>query len=229
MIVLLLGSTLLSAQNSGAQKQIKPYAYYPFNGDVMDYSGNQRDLEVPGSRPMFETYGKYKVLRCGEYLANYGLNTPFNIDSTWQSFAIMFYVKGDSIQTSYYPTIFDKQHAYHNGFSFQVDQGYWGFNPSYCAHGLRTIMPDAEICGDWHTVACVKRASDGGFLVFVDGKLRTASYREVTLKIDAQKLKIGTCYNWALERYFDGLLRNFTIYKGELSDKQIVELMKKLN
>lgn len=223
--------TSSSKRPKQTSKKIKPYAYYPLHGDILDYSGNKHHLIAPRAQPAFAVgYEGKKALLGGYYLHNYGLNTPFNIDSSWQSFVIMFRVKLDDRQP-WYPNIFDKNHATRSdigytgyGFNFQAVDEKWGWGYSEEPDFYLYTKMDTS----WHTIACVRRTSDGAHMLFKDGKLINAVYIFKEFPFTAEPLKIGVCYHWASDRYFNGFLENFTIFKEELTDKQIIEEMSKL-
>ena len=217
----------------------EPYAYYQLNGDVLDYSGNNRHALAPNATPSWFTAGfnGRQALQGGSYLAGnsgdtFGVRTPWMFDSSWQSFIVVFKVYVTS--QANYNNLFDIHHASVRGCNMQyntADSG-WAItvtnqSPPFPAPvGLGFSLP----LNQWITVTFIRRRSDGLTGVFVDTNLRQQQYVLQDMVFqgsptynNSTALLIGGCAYWG--RYLNGRVQDFAIFKGEYTDAQIQDII----
>jgi outer membrane protein assembly factor BamB len=205
-------------------------AYYPFNGNAKDESGNGHDGEVKGAtlaadRNNVASKAYSFVKASGQHIA-----IPDTPDFHLQVNTISAWVRFNSTALPGH-TIISKEgmglskvggKSTPTGFTL----GYGGAGMNYGLNGsgkyyptLHEIIPEV---GRWYLVTGTYDGSTRK--LYTNGKLVKAVDQAFTLSHDATEVRIGDDPNPSTPRYFDGKIDDIRIYNRALSVGEITAL-----
>ncbi|MCD4827945.1 MAG: LamG domain-containing protein [Candidatus Cloacimonetes bacterium] len=213
-------------------------AYYPYNGNADDESGNGHhgnmfgvDLTAdrfgnPGSAMEFDGIDDYiepilKLPIDGFPLSiNLWVNTPGNAPGSYQTFYTSDY--NDSYALSYY--------------GFRVMQRYDGNVRAYFAatsgHGdyaTRSVYTDAPLpANEWVMLSFIFESPDNMRIYFSGDEQSTfieGNQSLTTVRFSEALDRFGTDYRTADRPYFEGKLDDIRIYDRVLTDSEILVLL----
>lgn len=216
-------SLALICQQANAQNLI---AYYPFNGNANDASGNGLHGTIIGS-PSFVAdrlgnansaiYFTGGVSNRIEINDNALLHTASITISAWVNAT----GSGSTINT-----IIDKplgtgqSDSWHLGLTPSWTFSSWFFNDPGSAVGSQVTTPAAT--GDWHYVVTTFSNTSKEHKLYVDGILKTNNTFNSTIGYDNNKMYIGAALeNSGLNFPMDGALDEIKIYDDALTAQQI--------
>lgn len=192
-------------------------AYYPFNGNANDESGNNHNATVYGGSIL--TVDRFDRLNSA-----YGLdgNDDYIALGSWfnfQKFSIFLWVKPGDKQTSY-ANIIDNNHTDYRSWVMQqwgsqLNQFYFGSTSGVITNAFILIS------NQWHSVAIVHDSTS--FQLYIDNKL--IEQKTITQKVvydGSQNLSLG---HWGGGgRFLKGNIDDVRIYNRALSEDEIAEL-----
>ena len=142
-------------------------AYYPFNGNAKDESGNGNDGEVSGATLTKDRHGNTDKAY-GFDGTNDSITLPSDIFIGIEGFTLAVWVRLNSSSP---------QHFLISGATKGDDNklliGIW--NKHFCIRSKNEhheIMPEAELMGSWKHIAVTKPSDKTTFALFIDGMLR---------------------------------------------------------
>ena len=190
-------------------------AWYPFNGNTYDESGNSRNLTNNGAELEADRYGNANKA----YLLSNGSNLRYRGKSIsgGESFTYSFWMKTNKNLNEYQDFIFSENGVNETGH----ETGVWFFfHPSTKDFGI--VNPGNSYAGilrkqfpyidEWHHVV-VQGPSE--YKIYVDGKLFETSYSDYKKFADTCTFQIGT---------FHGSIDDFSVYNRKLSAEEIQTL-----
>jgi hypothetical protein len=197
-------------------------AYYPFNGNANDESGNEQDCAVRGAVLSKDRFGKpesgYSFNGVDQSISGprlelaelFTVSVWFEFDSPHEGVLVNF--NNPVIPGGTFATIF--AHHFPNGrFRFNNRAGGGG------GGGINVFADTSLHGGDWHHSVCVK---DEGFLsLFIDGKLSSRIKDVTTRKAVYVNLRVGENIN---NLFFKGTLDDIRIYNRALSAEEVKTL-----
>ncbi len=188
-------------------------AYYPFNGNADDESGNGNDGMVYGPVPCEDRFGNSDQAYCFD---GYNDFIVLNSDFSLKKVSVALWIKPDTIPQE--GSIFFKSNDYLND---------WGLFLRDSLHLLDDIYDDneqlykTEISTDWHFVVAILGHKKQN-LLYVDGKLvGSGDYAGGTWKDINGKIYIGQRGTSRFNGYFNGKIDDIRIYKRVLSENEI--------
>ena len=199
-------------------------AYFPFNGNANDESGNGNDGKVYGATLTMDRHGAndraYDFDGKGDLI-----KTPSSQSiSTMRSLSVTFWVKADKIQKpgDGYTGLITIWNG-HGGDNW----GVWIFGDSICAIAIPQrqaaerklpIFPK-EL---WHQI--IYAHNESGASVYVDGKMVDRTDRlQISLPQNDAPVIIGAD-STNLARFFSGQIDDVRIYNRALSEAEVKEL-----
>ena len=220
----ILGLAAMLAGNAYADLNDGLVAYYPFNGNANDESGNGNDGTVFGATLTTDRFGN--VDSAYRFDGDDWIDVPDDPSFTLGSdpFTIATWIQFDSLG-SYYLMGHDEGENNQNKWIF------WAHNSGFLFHvnspstgGYNPVTYDAwepEINQWYHLV--VKRSGDD-FMLYLDGSLVATGADSRPIPDPNTSFQIGTAEGGHPERVFKGLIDDIRIYNRALSDAEIQEL-----
>ncbi len=206
-------------------------AYYPFNGNANDESGNGNNGTVYGATLTYDRFGQsskaYYFNGAGDWIEAPGDQMP----ATSRTVSVWYDFDGDA----YHPVLFGYGGGPFCGSSFFL--GAWTGNPTYyfvsqhCTTPYLAAYSPLNMVGGWHHVVVTSDAEGSKF--YLDGVListdSTLSFWTATPGTD---LALGVDVSWQGQApYVDsnvgwmkGILDDIRIYNYALTDSAIQEL-----
>jgi len=208
-------------------------AYYPFDGDVKDYSGNGFDL-VPHNDPIFES-GKYKLctyLNNNYYAVDYNLLKGRTLPVTFAFWIKTSDTSADGEYDYCQSTIigFATTGNNSNDFGIELKSGYLHI---FNGLGEEIYYQTNYFISDktWHHITIVFAPSY--FKIYIDKQLKethnhdTVNSFSVQDEINSNSIAIGAFYSFHYNSYMNGsylqdtYLDDFRIYQKELTQDEI--------
>ena len=232
----LINAIVLSAALSGnvwADLNDGLVAYYPFDGNAEDESGNGNDGTVNGATLIDDRFGNQKSAYNFD-----GVNDSISVDDGSQfnfsnHLSLSLWVKPRVSQKNSYAGLIDKSHSHNsnNGVvkSWILQQNdritnNFGFGYCYnnsCVSTKNAISLDTNI---WNHLFISK--ANKVVKVYKNGIL-ISTYQNSVSSIDTNgtlPLIIGSVNNW--NRFFNGIIDDIRIYNRALSESEIQQLYK---
>ena len=197
-------------------------AYYPFNGNANDESGNDQHCAVRGAVLSKDRFGKpesgYSFNGVDQSISGRRLELAelFTV-SVWFEFespqtGVLVNFNNPVILGGTFATIF-AHHLPNGRFRFNNRAGGGG------AGGINVYADTTLNGGDWHHSVCVK---DEGFLsLFIDGKLSSRIKDVTTRNAVYVNLRVGENIN---NLFFKGTIDDVRIYNRALSEAEVKSL-----
>jgi len=204
-------------------------AYYPFNGNANDESGNGNNGAVSGATLTDDKNGNSNSAYSFDGVDDYiqvPHNDSFNINPT-TGFTVALWFKASATQSGNLWDLIDKSHGdpdyWYEGWVIQG--GYMvapyavGFGSGNGSGYDMPGTPYAVNADQWHHLAATFLGTD--MMLYLDGALSSAISASSPVA-SAGDLFIGKHY--ALGRYFHGIIDEVRIYNRALSASEIQEL-----
>ena len=197
-------------------------AYYPFNGNALDESGNGNNGAVYGATLATDRFGNCNSAYYFNGVSNY-IEIPHSEDlNIQQSLTLAAWVRSESpINPETYIIAKGDQVPY----SLMVKQGYYALNVGYnrlTSYALPTSFTARE--NNWHFVVGTYDGTNAK--VYIDGVLEnTVPYTEILLS-DAGPIQIGhrpTSRNYSV-LFFKGAIDDIRIYDYAISGQEMLDL-----
>ncbi len=197
-------------------------AYYPFNGNAADESGNGNDGTVYGATLTKDRFNNdnsaYKFDGNNDYIViNHSDMLNFN-----HEISISFWVKFETNAPYYFPYhIIEKYDAW--GLGQREHDVNWGVTTE---NGYANVWAkNFDFNKFYHFVMTY----DGSLIkTFANGRLVASAKASGLLNTNNNNVYIGR-YNFGGDYFFDGTLDDFRIYDRALSDAEIVNLFHENN
>lgn len=192
-------------------------AFYPFNGNSNDESGNNNNGTVHGATSTSDRFGNVNSAYVFDGTDDYieiGNSVSLNIT---EQISISFWAKLETSGPYYFPYhIIEKFECWGLGqrendinWGVETPNGYfniWALNFSY---------------NKWYHF--VMKYDGSNVSIYVNGQLNASQQASGTINTNTNKVYISR-YNEGGDYYFDGTLDDFRIYNRSLSDSEIIEL-----
>jgi|GEM_PF-3643386 len=203
-------------------------AYYPFNGNANDESGNGNHGSVSGATLIEDRFGVTQSAYSFDgnddsIIISDG--TSFNFD---QYLTLSLWVNPDATQNQH-AAIIDKSHShdsnggYIKSWTLQGDgQGANNYLFGYIHNDTSYDIPVSVVASTWNHVVIIK---ENDVLKYYLNGTFIASEQQANALIDSNNsnpLVIGNTNNWS--RYFSGLIDDIYIYNRALSESEIQQL-----
>ncbi len=199
-------------------------AYYPFNGNANDESGNGHHGTVYGATPGEDIYGSPDTAYAFDGVNDY-IDIPYQSDIEPDIFtvSVLFNTQmttiGQLIGTD--PNGVSCNHGYN--LRTIGSANFWIDPSSSCgAHWASISSNESVNDGLWHHFVAVYDSS-GNIKMYIDGILQNASGSSGYNKTHAS-IRIGMWRKSTELAYFDGRLDEIRIYNRALSEPEISEL-----
>jgi hypothetical protein len=214
---LLAGLTLLNEQTLGLSLADGMVAYYPFNGNAKDESGNNHNGIVNGATLTTDISGKANSAYSFNGIGNYIKVSSFPDFS--QNVAISAWVLAKDITSNRYYEIARSPTFL---FSFQEygKQLTFGINENMSLESDTPITPSSITDGKWHHLVGVKNG--GNFSVYLDGMLIETKILNVEKTTGIYDLYIGAAGGSG--EFFNGSLDNVRVYNRALTATEVSAL-----
>ena len=205
-------------------------AYYPFNGNANDESGNGNDGVVNGATLSEDKSGNpgraYSFDGDDKIVIPNSSNLKFGINS----FSISFWIKTSANKWCY---VLDKDHSnapsgfYRFRFSggesdpnihFQIGDA------AHCCTSTEAINTTDIIDGKWHHIVGVRDTTSGVLQIYLDGSLESTEIDNIINSTDNNYSLVFGGPSASNNSYFEGKLDEIRVYNHALSEEQIIEL-----
>lgn len=209
-------------------------AYYPFNGDVKDYSGNGNDGMIVGT-PSLTTDRWNNANKCYTFNGN-GDYVRVESDSTIEpvdAVSISAWVNATDFNSWNMIVCKRLKHNASPGNSYLLygagspgQNQYWGFGVGNTSTEKFSIDPAVIQTNDWvHVVGTYDRnASDSNIRVYVDGNLVKFEKANFALAYSDSSLRIGMAIPGPSLQYFKGKIDEVRIYGRALNQQEVTAL-----
>ena len=205
-------------------------AYYPFNGDANDESGNGNNGIIQEATLVDDKYGNPESAYLFDgiddkiFVSN---NGELSFNPGFENYTVSAWVKRNSIQT-FDGIIMDRSDTYSVGqtsYTLMGDENgkfnfiSWGGGYG----GFRVDSPNNYIAGEWHLVTGVVEGSTA--LLYIDDVEVMQSNVTPFENNENNEVTIGNwhgTYGW--EKPFDGTIDDVRIYNRALSEAEIQQL-----
>ncbi|MDP3684389.1 MAG: LamG-like jellyroll fold domain-containing protein, partial [Ignavibacteria bacterium] len=220
-------------------------AYYPFNNNTVDESGNGNNGTNNGATPSFDRFNTPNSALSFDGNTNFVLvpsSTSLNVQN---SITLSAWIKTDNphiikdvnpgsiiakhetVQTRQYDLFFYNDQLYDSIFFHVVDQRD-SYSPPYDEYIYPTGTPSASYRNNqWHMVVGTYDYSTGFSSIYIDGVLTTSNYiGQIDLMKSSVPLTIG-CYseqNSNFRGFYQGVIDDIRIYDRSLSQPEIMML-----
>ncbi|MDP3149076.1 MAG: LamG-like jellyroll fold domain-containing protein [Ignavibacteria bacterium] len=217
-------------------------AYYPFNNNTIDESGNGNNGTNNGAVPTFDRFNNPNSALSFDGNSNFVLvpsSTSLNVQN---SITLSAWIKTDNphiiqdvnpgsiiakhetVQTRQYDLFFYNDQLYDSIFFHVVDQRD-SYSPPYDEYIYPTGTPSASYRNNqWHMVVGTYDYNTGFSQIYIDGVLTTAKYiGQIDLMKSNVPLTIG-CYseqNSNFRGFYQGVIDDIRIYDRALSQEEI--------
>jgi curved DNA-binding protein CbpA len=221
---------LLVVLNSGRAKSLPAslqqglVAYYPFNGNANDESGNGNHGVVTGASLGLDRFGDIGKAYDFDGIDDVVKIAPLN-STAFDAISVSLWVKTtNKTRNKHLFSNYGRPHWFHvllnpsgndGRCSVQIDGGF--SSPPYCS----TTKSIAN--GQWHhVVACWDKVT-GKVKIYLEGSKNVESTTRVKKRLDLTvPIWIGGQVNY--RRYFEGVLDDVRIYNRALSPEEVKEL-----
>ncbi|KAB2916237.1 MAG: T9SS type A sorting domain-containing protein [Bacteroidetes bacterium] len=209
-------------------------AYYPFNGDVKDYSGNGNDGVIIGT-PSLTTDRWNNANKCYTFNGN-GDYVRVESDPTIEpvdAVSVSAWVNATDFSSWNIIVCKRLKHNSSPGNSYLLygagspgQNQYWGFGVANTSSEQFSIDPAVIQTNDWvHVVGTYDRnASDSNVRVYVDGNLVKFEKATFPLAYSDSALRIGMAIPGPSKQYFKGKIDEVRIYNRALNQQEITAL-----
>ena len=190
-------------------------AYYPFNGNADDESGNGNDGTANGALLTEDRFGNansaYNFDGVDNYL-NFGNNDSLNIT---EAISLIAWIYPRSLEKG---RIISKW-GYHSGYELDVVSDEIRFNLN------QYVQATSSISGMENQWIFVSATWDGNIVkLYINNSLVDSSDYAESLVTSPNNLLIGEMANFAPIGYFNGILDDLRIYNRALSESEIQQL-----
>lgn len=206
------------------------YAYYPFNGDTLDYSGNGRDIvstnKVTVNSDHVLPYDTYSYLKTPIQIVNGMTDTTTSVSFYWDG---VLYIDTRKNRALFGITTLLTSDWVRNSFVIQINSSSNGniYISGYINDGWAVAIPQLSI--GVHNITITK--SSNTFKCYLDGELYNTLLFTGNLAVNSsQTLHIGNRSNNGngFDQGFRGPIYGFVHYKRVLSDDEIKALAESL-
>ena len=235
ILVMILAIGFMFGGTSYADLNDGLVAYYPFNGNANDESGNEYHGEEYGN--IGYVAGKLNKAAIFDGIDDFIL-VPHNSDLEFgtKSFSISFWMNTSVIPSSR-PYIIDKDHSYHSTGLYRFTLEPSGSNDTPAAFFIQRgstyfdatgSVPVTD--GDWHHIVGVRDAEKGVIKLYCDGKEETSTTEFPILDTSSgYPLAFGASSgthptSGKHVSFYNGLIDEIRIYNRALSEAEIQEL-----
>ncbi|MBC2716516.1 MAG: hypothetical protein HF978_14520 [Desulfobacteraceae bacterium] len=222
-------------------------AYYPFNENARDESGNNYHGQVFGAVPALDRFGEcdcaYSFDGVDDYIAlplHYGADAGAYTDEI-DEITVCAWVKGSAGSSAqrivsfdsneYWNLSYDRYHGKTNGYKYPYFSFDWITNPAtgdvnYLDAGMRGVSSYMD--GGWHFVCGWFKVSGGGVVsltdkkIYADGILRGSEACHNCQPLGSGATRYGFIGAGSLASSFNGLLETDTFFMGVIDDVLIV-------
>lgn len=199
-------------------------AYYPFNGDVIDYSGNGHH-GIAYNGVTFDEDRNGNSNSCASFD---GINSFIDVgDWMWGGdISVSFWAKWDALQ--YYSRIFDFSNGPDN---YNILMGNEGYASSLVAHthllnsGAQSVgatIPDVINLGTWQHIVWLLDSS-GTSQVFLNSNLIWQGSQNIAYSM-VRTIQYIARSAWDSDEYFNGQIDDIAFYDRVLSTQEIENL-----
>jgi len=206
-------------------------AYYPFNGNANDESGNGHNGTVSGATLTTDRFGNCnKAYNFSNSMANYINLTPTGLNLNQYSYSAWVYLNSFPVSGSRYTVLSigsvtgDQFIDYDNNYTpASVSYNGWGFDNYYGNMLQNTIYSgNTASLSQWYHLVSIKSATS--FKVYINGTLLDSVTTTSAPFYGTGTLKavIGSRYNNTL--LFDGKIDDIRIYNRALKQNEISAL-----
>lgn len=203
-------------------------AYYPFNGNANDESGNGHNGTENGATLTTDRFGNANKAYSFDGIDDY-IHVPYDptFDISLTGFTVAVWFKANPAQNPFYDII-DKSHGDNGSYDDRtgwVIQSDWsgatidfiyGTGSTWYGIGVNNSILDDQ----WHHFAATVMGTTMN--VYLDGVLQGTNNFPAPPASNNRDLFIGKHY--ALGRYFHGLIDDIRIYNRALTDAEIIVL-----
>ena len=211
------GSTDLNNSFSNADLKRGVVAYYPFNGNASDASGNNYHGTVIGAPLTTDRFGMNNSAYYFDGQNAYiDLGTYFN----FQEFSISFWVYNYAINPNY-TVIIDNNHTDYRSWVLQAapNTSVYGYGASRTAPAIMVDVP----LNQWKHIVLVRTSTKS--ILYADNLLIGNENCTQPINYDgSQRLSLGK-YSWG-GRYFCGKIDDVYIFNRALDEQEISALFK---
>jgi formylglycine-generating enzyme required for sulfatase activity len=194
-------------------------AYYPFDGNAKDMSGNGHHGTVHGA-----TFGKDRYSNSANAMTFDGLgdyidlgNDP-KLDVGSNNFTLATWIRKDSA-TGIRDILAKRKANPHHGWVFQI----WGSIRLWSEHGSFDTPLPSGLVNNWLHISIVRNIVGATAKLFIDGRIvNTGSFSGQDLS-NSNRLSIGRL-SGEDDHYFDGSIDEVRIYERALSDVEVATL-----
>ncbi|MBW1691387.1 MAG: DUF1566 domain-containing protein, partial [Deltaproteobacteria bacterium] len=203
-------------------------AYYPFNGDANDESGNMNDGTVYGATLAEDRFGNSSSAYSFDGVDDQ-IKIPNDSSICFGSgpFTISFWIETCSKEIS---LIIDKNYSYvaSGYYRFKYFPDYVMFMISDAAHpsSNTNIVSDTAIKdGGWHHIVGVRDTDDGVMRIYVDGREDATPVEDTIIDStdNSKPLSFGGP-SVSGESFYNGLIDDVRIYNRALSEPEVQSL-----
>ncbi|MEA3429747.1 MAG: DUF2341 domain-containing protein, partial [Nanoarchaeota archaeon] len=214
--------------DEGEANRSEVVAYYKFNENALDSSGNGNDATITGNVANIsgKLNGAYYFDGNGDYVSNSNI-------SFMSSYTLSAWMKADSGVADGYKSIISRGAIFDSNTNFAFGLRYANPNHQlflyYDGGTLRGLAPTIEDpTAEWHHVAARFDETNNEMAVYLDG-IQVSSYVQPDGPGDGgQSLKIGSPDTVdSTDDPFSGSLDEVLIYNRILSDSEVLDLYKR--
>ena len=213
-------------------------AYWPFDGNANDFSGNNNNGTVNGALPATDRFGN--VNKC--YSFN-GISSHIDVPNSstidmpnTQDFSISFWIKTKAANNNGIPLVKTNYGSW-NGYIFFAENT----NSGYCntpgqlsfyvgASAQGDACADNGICSDsvnWYHIVGIHESASNQTYIYVNGILQNdvGSKASSAVTNNLMNLYFGACYTGSsYVQYFNGFLDGVRFYNKFLDQNEILAL-----
>lgn len=193
-------------------------AYYPFNGNANDESGNGHNGTVTGATLTTDRKGNANSayhFNTNQYI-NTGANIPTAINST-AKLTISAWVKTSS--SSDFHSIIVSRNGTGNIIGLSIPNQFYAQLANNSGNWYYTVSPSSYNNGSWHHIVMTYNGSV--LSLYIDGNLIASNTFNINL-IVSQSFYIG--YDTAFGRYMVGDIDDIRIYNRALTQSEVTLL-----
>lgn len=204
-------------------------AYYPFNGNSNDNSGNNINGTVYGATLTTDRFGGVNRAYSFNGTSNYISvlhNSVFNVGTG--DFSLHATILANTIPSTYGGAIITKHNTanwHDNEFNLYINitTGFPQFGLSTNAGVFERVDGKTNVCdGKFHSICGVRRS--GKIFIYVDGKVE-GSVNSAINPNNTNPINIGrSSYNSGNVFHFKGTIDNILVYNRALTDQEILSL-----
>ncbi len=202
-----------------------PIAYYPLDGDVLDYSGNGNNGVNSGATFVSPAYISSEA---AAFNGNSYIQIPESIGTTGNGFTISMWVQ--TADTAGGPNWYSGEGL--------VDGEVAGVTTDFGtalvggSFALGIGQPDTTLAstnlindGNWHYLAATWNMTNGAMNVYVDGALGASGIGPTGPRVAPPNLRIGSIQTGVGGGFLNGAIDDVRLYNTEFSAKQIAALL----